>query len=126
MELETFLTISFGFVCAIAGVAIGVKANNKQQTQERTLIMAKLSVAIEQLKAQAEEAEKIRELSTKTLGEVKLLREDFQKLKESVEDVELPADAQEAIDNISIRLVGIKTNLTEADAVNPDAEASGQ
>lgn len=47
---------------------------------------------------------------------VQKVHDEVQKLKESLEDVDIPADAQAALDNLDTALSGL-------DELNPDAES---
>lgn len=93
----------------MAGAFAERRSNNK--TTERN-IMAKISEL-------AEAAEALEKTVDKVFKEVGKLREDFDKLSEQLEAVEIPARAQRSLDRIKEKLAAIDALNVDVDAEEP-------
>ena len=82
--------------------------------------MAKIEEELQRLK---DKSETQATLSKKTLAEVIKLREDFDKLKEELENGDLSQEAKDLIAAIDGHLDTTQANLTGSDAVNEDEAA---
>lgn len=83
--------------------------------------MAKLNELTGTLTALVAKAEAQEAKSAKILEEVTQLRSDFNALKETLDNVELPADATAALVALDARLDAIAAKQAAVDDVNPDA-----
>lgn len=110
--------ICLGLVCAGLGAVVGALTNNKR---ESNIMATKVSQLAEKLGELTVAAQLNEERLGKVVTEVKGLREDFDKLKESLGDVEIPGLAQELLDNLTNRIAAIGERIKEVDEVNPDA-----
>ena len=110
--------ICLGLVCAALGAAFG--AVSEQRTNRKN-IMSKLNQLATTLNGLVLKAERQIETAGKVLVEVQGLRTDFDALKGTLENVELPADAEAALVALDARLDAVAAKLGEVDAVNPDA-----
>ena len=68
-----------------------------------------------------QKAEAQLEKADKAIAEVTKLRADFEALKKTLEDVEIPAEAEAQIVALDARLDSIAATWTAVDDVNPDA-----
>lgn len=112
--------ICLGLVCAAIGAVVG--AVTEKQNEERN-IMSKLNELATTLNGLVAKAEKQIETSGKVLDEVTKLRTDFDALKGTLENVDLPAEAEAALVALGARLDAVAGKLAAVDAVNPDATA---
>ena len=112
--------ICLGLVCAAIGAVVG--AVTEKQNEESRIIM-KLNELTATLALLVAKAEKQNETAAKVLTEVTGLRTDFDALKGTLENVDLPADAEAALVVLDARLDAVAGKLAAVDAVNPDATA---
>lgn len=112
--------ICLGLVCAGVGAAAGALTDGKK---ERKLVMKKISELSTTLNGLVLKAEAQLEKADKVIAEVAKLRGDFEALKESLEDVEIPAEAEAKLVDLEARLDTIAAKWQAADEVNPDAPA---
>lgn len=115
VELMTLICLGIG--CA----GIGAWTGAQTQKQERQNIMAKISELATTLNGLVQKAEAQIEKSDKILAEVTKLKADFEALKATLENVEIPAEAQAAIVALDARLDTIAAKQAATDDVNPDA-----
>lgn len=87
-------------------------------------LMAKLKELTGTLTALVAKAEAQAAKADKILVKVAQLRSDFDALKETLDDVELPADAAAALVALDARLDAIAAKQQATDDVNPDATAT--
>lgn len=112
--------ICFGLVCAGVGAVLGALTD---RTKERTDMAKKISELSSTLNGLVLKAEAQLEKADKVIAEVSTLRSEFEALKASLEDVDLPEEAEEKLVALDARLDAIAAKWAAADEVNPDATA---
>lgn len=123
--MDLLIEICLYLVCAGFGAVVGALTEKRN---EGSKIMSKLNELATTLNGLVLKAEKQIDTAGKVLGEVQGLRADFDALKATLENVDLPADAEAALVALDARLDAVAEKLGAMDAVNPDATtaANGQ
>lgn len=116
--MEHTLAICMMLAGAIVGVAIHALTTTKQERTDMAKKISELSTTINGL---VQKAEAQLEKADKAIAEVTKLRADFEALKKTLEDVEIPAEAEAQIVALDARLDSIAAKWTAVDDVNPDA-----
>ena len=117
--MEHTLAICMMLAGAIVGVAIHALTTNQQERTDMSKKISELSTTINGL---VQKAEAQLEKADKAIAEVTKLRADFEALKKTLEDVEIPAEAEAQIVALDARLDSIAAKWTAVDDVNPDAQ----